>query len=127
MDLMQIILTIILGGISGILGGALGLGGSFIMLPGVILLNIIPNYKTAVGTILYSMLPPISLLAVYDFYKRKQVNFTIGTILFVSYFLASYLGAIINGYFSQKMLEYASSLCFIAIGIYFFYQAYNSK
>ena len=44
MDLMQIILTIILGGISGILGGALGLGGSFIMLPGVILLNIIPNY-----------------------------------------------------------------------------------
>ena len=127
MDLMQIILTIILGGISGILGGALGLGGSFIMLPGVILLNIIPNYKTAVGTILYSMLPPISLLAVYDFYKRKQVNFTVGTILFVSYFFASYLGAIINGHFSQKILEYASSLCFIALGMYFFCQAYSSK
>jgi uncharacterized membrane protein YfcA len=127
MDLMQIILTIILGGISGILGGALGLGGSFIMLPGVILLNIIPNYKTAVGTILFSMLPPISILAVYDYYKRKQVNFTVGTILFVSYFLASYLGAILNGHFSSKVLEYASALCFISIGIYFFYQAYTSK
>ena len=94
--MLRIILTILVGTLSGIFGGAFGLGGSFIMLPGLILFNIVPDYKTAVGTVLLSLLPPVSILAVMDYYKRKKVDTMIGVILFLTYFVAAKYGALIN-------------------------------
>ena len=120
----RILLTIFLGLLSGILGGAFGLGGSFIMLPGVILLGIIPDYKTAVGTILLSLLPPVSLMAAIEYYKRKQVDIVVAIILFVTYFI---VGSFINKAYSIKVLEYWTSLCFFLIAIYFFWAAYTNK
>ena len=124
---IKILYTIIVGTISGILGGAFGLGGSFVMLPGLILLNIVPNYQTAVGTILFSLLPPVSLLAVFEYSKKKQVDYLIGTILFVTYFISAYFGAIINGLYDEKTLKYGCAVSFLIITIYFFYDAYISK
>ena len=122
---IKILYSIIIGLLSGVLGGAFGLGGSFVMLPGLILLNVTKDFNTAVGTILFSLLPPVSLLAVIDYYKRGQVDMTIGTILFVTYFLAAYIGAKINKMYDQKTLEYACATVFLMITIYFYYHAYN--
>jgi len=127
MDSLQIIYTIIVGIVSGILGGAFGLGGSFVMLPGIILLNVVPDYATAVGTILFSLLPPVSLLAVFDYGKRGKIDYLVGTILFIFYFLAAYVGALINAKYDQKTLEYGCAFTFLLITIYFFYHAYNVK
>jgi uncharacterized membrane protein YfcA len=122
---INIIYSILIGTLSGILGGAFGLGGSFVMLPGLILLNVVKDFNTAVGTILFSLLPPVSLLAVIEYYKRGQVDMKIGTILFVTYFLAAYLGAQINKMYDEKTLEYACATVFLMITIYFYYHAYN--
>jgi len=124
---LRIIYSVLVGTISGILGGAFGLGGSFIMLPGIILFNIVPNYNTAVGTILFSLLPPVSLLAVIEYAKRKEVDYVVGTILFVTYFIAAYLGAYVNKLYDAKTLEYGCAFTFLLITIYFFYRAYNEK
>ena len=72
--LNRMVLTILLGSLSGILGGASGLGGSFIILPGLIMLGITPDFHTAVGTTLLSLLPPVSILGVIEYYKRKKVD-----------------------------------------------------
>ena len=124
---INIIYSILIGTLSGILGGAFGLGGSFVMLPGLILLNVSKNFNTAVGTILFSLLPPVSLLAVIEYYKRDQVDMKIGTILFITYFIAAYFGAKINAMYSQKTLEYACATVFLMITIFFYYHAYNLK
>lgn len=124
---INIIYSIVIGLISGVLGGAFGLGGSFVMLPGLILLNVSKNFNTAVGTILFSLLPPVSLLAVYEYYKRGQVDVKIGTILFITYFLAAYVGSEINKMYDQKTLEYACATVFLMITIFFYYHAYNLK
>ena len=124
---LRYINTIIVGTLSGILGGAFGLGGSFIMLPGVILLNIVPNFDTAVGTILFSLLPPVSLLAVIEYAKRKEVDYIVGTILFITYFLAAYLGSYVNKLLDTKTLEYGCAFTFLLITMYFFYRAINEK
>lgn len=124
---INIIYSILIGTLSGILGGAFGLGGSFIMLPGLILLNVVKDFNTAVGTILFSLLPPVSLLAVIEYYKRGQVDMKIGTILFITYFLAAYVGAKINKMYDQKTLEYACATVFLLITIYFYHHAYNLK
>ena len=124
---INIIYSILIGTLSGILGGAFGLGGSFIMLPGLILLKVAKDFDTAVGTILFSLLPPVSLLAVIDYYKRGKVDMTIGTILFITYFFAAYIGAQINKMYDQKTLEYACASVFLMITIYFYYHAYTLK
>lgn len=124
---LRILYSVLVGSISGILGGAFGLGGSFIMLPGVILLNIVPNFNTAVGTILFSLLPPVSLLAVIEYAKRKEVDYIVGTILFVTYFLAAYIGSYVNKILDTKTLEYGCAFTFLLITIYFFYRAYKEK
>jgi uncharacterized membrane protein YfcA len=124
---INIIYSILIGTLSGILGGAFGLGGSFVMLPGLILLNVVKDFNTAVGTILFSLLPPVSLLAVIEYYKRGQIDMKVGTILFITYFLAAYVGAKINKMYEQKTLEYACATVFLLITIYFYYHAYNLK
>lgn len=124
---INIIYSILIGTLSGILGGAFGLGGSFIMLPGLILLKVSKNFNTAVGTILFSLLPPVSLLAVIEYYKRGQVDITVGTILFISYFISAYFGSKINAMYDQQILEYACATVFLFITIYFYYHAYSLK
>ena len=119
------ILTVVLGLLSGVLGGALGLGGSVVMLPGVLLLGIISDYKTAVGTMLLSLLPPISLLAVIEYYKKNRVDTYISIILCITYFFGAYFGSLINDMYSIKFLEYCTAFCFLIVSVVFFYMAYK--
>jgi len=121
------LLTILVGALSGVIGGAFGIGGSFIILPAIMLLGIIPDYKMAVGTVLLAMLPPISLFAFMEYHKNKKVDITAGIILCVAYFFGSYYGAVINNMCSVKVLEYCTGFSFLLISIYFFYIAYNEK
>jgi uncharacterized membrane protein YfcA len=123
----RIILTVLLGSFAGLLGGTLGLGGSFIIMPGLILLDIVPDFKTAVGTTLLSVLPPTTLLAVIQYYKQKKVDVKVSIILFLCFFVFAYFGSIINKYYSVKTLEYCSSAVFLIVSIYFFKRAYNEK
>jgi uncharacterized protein len=124
---IRLVYTVIIGIISGLLGGAFGLGGSFIMLPGLILMNIVPNFQTAVGTVLFSLLPPVSLLAVYEYSKKKQIDYVVATLLFIAYFIAAYYGEKFAEKYSEKALKYGCAISFLVITIYFFYDAYMTK
>ena len=121
---IRVILTLLIGIIAGIMGGALG-QGPFIFLPALLLLKIIPDYKMAVGTILLAMLPPISALAVFDYYKRKKIDYLIAILLCVSYTIAAKYGAVINKQYSTKTLQTWTAGIFIAIGLYFTWLAYH--
>ena len=123
----NIILTIIIGSFSGIVGGALGLGGTPVILPALIMFNVIPDYKKVVGTILFSLLPPISLLAVFEYGRKKQIDYLLGTLLFISYFITAYYGSLINSMYSPRTLKYVTSVAFIFIGLLFFYNARYSS
>jgi len=121
------ILTVILGLLSGGIGGAFGVGGSFIMLPGLFLLGIIPDYKTAVGTVLLSLLPPISLFAVMEYYKKKRVDTYISIVLCVTYVFGAYFGSLINQEYSVQFLQYCTALIFFMLSALFFYMAHSQK
>jgi len=123
---IKIILAICLGVFSGVIGGLLGIGGT-LLLPGMILLNLVPDFKTAVGTVSFTFMLPLTLLAVIEFRKQLKVDFTIGLVLFFSYFFSAYFGAIMNKQFETKTLQYATSFIFLIVAIYFFYSAYNMK
>lgn len=115
------LLTILLGAISGILGGALGLGITIVALPGFIFLKILPNLRTSIGTTLFTSLA--SWPAAYEYYKYGNVNFTIGILYFIIYSLFSYLGSYINKSLTEQFINYSLSVVHILIGLYFFYLA----
>ena len=120
-----VILSIIIGTIGGITGGALGLGGSTIMLPLIVLSKIIPDYKTLVGTLLFSILPPISILAVIEYSKRKQINYLVGTLIFIFYTIGAYFGSLINVKYSNKTLIYSASFILFLTSASLLYIGYN--
>jgi len=119
------ILTLTLGVVAGVLGGALGQSGAEVMLPGLLILNIVPDFKTAAGTVLLTILPPLSLLAILEYYKRGQLNVKVSLILMISYFFAAYLGAYITKNLADSSLEYAASFYFFIIGSFFLWNAYT--
>ena len=127
MNLLRLFLTVVVGSIAGLVGGALGMGTSVIMLPAILLLNIVPDYKMAIGTILLSFLPPLTLLAVMDYHKRKKIDIPIAILLGISYFIAAKYGAIINKEYSEKVLKYwTAAILFICAG-YFYWSAHEDK
>ena len=119
------ILTIILGIFAGIFGGAFGLSGTEILLPGLLLLGIVPDFKTAAGTTLLAVLPPISLLAVFQYYKRNQVKIYTSFTLTICYFFSAYFGSYIVKDISETFLEYGASIYFITIGLFFLWSGYS--
>jgi uncharacterized membrane protein YfcA len=125
MNITTILLTIVLGCFSGVLGGAFGMGGTAFILPILIITKIIPDYKTIIGTLLFALLPPLSLLAVIEYGKRKQINYTIGFILFITYFFGAYYGSMINKYYSNKTLIYGSAISLLLVSLSLFYIAYT--
>jgi uncharacterized membrane protein YfcA len=122
-----LIKTILVGIFTGMIGSFFGVIGSSILLPSLLFFNIVKDYDTAIGTILLTLLPPTTLLAVVEYNKRKQVNYEIGIILFVSYFFSSYIGAYFNKFFHQKILLYGCATLYLFITMFFYYYAYTVK
>ena len=126
---LRIILTILIGIITGIIGGATGLGGAFLIVPAFYLLGVIPDYSKNIGTTLFSLLFPISILAVLEYAKNDDVDYKLGLVLTVAYILFSYLGSLINIFLKKEkklyILIYFSAFILILCGMYFAYGAYN--
>jgi len=123
--LSDILLTFFIGTLAGISGGALGQSGAEVMLPGLLILNLVPDFKTAAGTVLLAIIPPISLLAVLEYYKRGQVKVWTSVILFITYFFMAFIGAYLTRNISNKALEYITGFYFLIISIFFFWNAYT--
>jgi len=117
--------SIVLGTIAGFIGGAFGLAGSVLLVPGLIFMKIIPSYTMAVGTVLFSMLPPISILAVLEYRKRKQINYGIGAILCITTTIAAYFGAYCNRWMSQQFIKYCAAVILLILSLGMFYSGYK--
>ena len=113
---MKYILTTILGIISGILSGSLGLGTTTLALPGFLILSLVADQKTAIGTTLVSS--PLSWGAVYKYYKEGKVDIQLGLLYSVMFVIFSYLGAFIGRMISDTTIDL--SIC----GIYFLLALY---
>jgi len=115
--------TILLGLGAGVFGGALGQSGAEVMLPGLLILGIVKDFKTAAGTVLLTILPPISLLAIIEYYKKGQVQVVTSILLMVSYFIAAYFGALFSSVTSNSNLELITAFYFFIIGIFFLWNS----
>ncbi len=92
MSTSMILILIVIGIITGVMAGMLGIGGAIIMIPALVYLIGI-SQQTAQGTSLAVMLPPIGVIAAYNYYKAGHVNIKFAIILAVFFLVGSYFGS----------------------------------
>jgi uncharacterized membrane protein YfcA len=88
----MILILIVIGIITGLMAGMLGIGGAIIMIPALVFLLGI-SQQSAQGTSLAVMLPPVGIIAAYNYYKAGHVNIKFAIILAVFFLLGSYFGS----------------------------------
>lgn len=92
MSTSMLLILIVIGIITGIMAGILGIGGAVIMIPALVYLLGI-SQQTAQGTSLAVMLPPVGVIAAYNYYKAGHVNIKFAIILAVFFLVGSYFGS----------------------------------
>lgn len=92
MSTSVLLILVVIGIITGFMAGMLGIGGAIIMIPALVLLLGLTQ-QTAQGTSLAVMLPPIGIIAAYNYYKAGQVNIKFALILAATFIVGSYFGS----------------------------------
>jgi hypothetical protein len=88
----MLLVLIVIGIITGVMAGMLGIGGAIIMIPALVYFMGF-SQQMAQGTSLAVMLPPIGILAAYNYYKAGQVDIKVAIILAVCFLAGSYFGS----------------------------------
>ena len=123
---IQYIYVLIIGILSGIIGGSVGTSGSNVIIPGLLLSGVTSNYKTAAGTTLLAILPPLSIGAVYTYWKSGNVQVDTAIIIVISYFIFATIAArYAVKYISNQMLLLIYAIYLLIISVYFFYKYFN--
>ncbi|MGA1868531.1 MAG: TSUP family transporter [bacterium] len=89
---MTVIPYLILGLIAGICSGVLGVGGGIIMIPALVIIFGY-NQHLAQGTVLATMVPPIGLLAAFEYYRYGNVKIAIAVFLCIGFFFGAFGGS----------------------------------
>jgi len=92
MTITSILILLIIGVAAGMLSGFVGVGGGIVIVPALVFFLGFTQHQ-AQGTSLAMMIPPIGLLAVWNYYKAGQVNMTAAAILCITFFLGAFLGS----------------------------------
>lgn len=81
-----------IGGVTGAVSGMLGIGGGVFVIPAMVYLFGF-DQKMATGTSLGMLLPPIGILAFWQYYRADLVNVPAVLLLVVGFVAGSYLSA----------------------------------
>jgi uncharacterized membrane protein YfcA len=119
------IITII-GIVSGILQGSLGSVGIIVIIPALLLFNVIKDFKTACGTLLFTLLFPTSILGLNEYYSNNNIAIVTGILLTITMIIGGYFGSFASKYISVRLLELISGIIFILVGLQYLFIGTNS-
>ncbi len=116
MTTSTIFLLLAIGLFAGFFSGMIGLGGGIIIIPALIYFLHMSQYE-AQGTSLGIMLPPIGLLAAWNYYKAGALNLKFALIIAAAFFIGGYFGSRYALTLPEAMMRkiFAVSLILVAI------------
>ena len=92
MSASSLVILILIGLFAGIISGFIGVGGGILIVPMLIYAFGFSQHM-AQGTSLFLMLPPIGVLAFYNYYKAGEVNILYGSIIALTFVIGGYFGS----------------------------------
>ena len=114
--MINIILYLVLGLVAGIFSGLVGIGGGVIIVPALVFLFSLSQHQ-AQGTTLALLVPPIGILAAWQYYTHGYVNLKIAAFICIGFFLGGLLGAKYATGLSNAMLEKIFGAAMVLIGL----------
>ena len=113
---------LLIGSFAGLIAGGLGTSTAYALVLGLVFSGVSKDYKHAAALTLFTILPPISIGAVYTYYKEKMIDIPAGLFLMVVCFITALLGARFNKYFSNAHTEIGIGIYLLIVSIYMFYR-----
>jgi uncharacterized membrane protein YfcA len=113
--------------IAGFMNGALGLGAGIALSALLVPFGLVKDYKTAIGTTILAILPPLALPALHFYWEKKQVNVRAAIILMVLITISSYFGGLFTSMAKPQVIAGISSTIFAGFSIFWAYCAYTGK
>jgi uncharacterized membrane protein YfcA len=78
-----------------------------------------------VGTALYSQLFPVVALGVWEFYKRKQIDYYAGNVILVCLVFSVFIGSWLKQYISSRYTKLTTAFLLLLTAFKFLQDAYN--
>jgi uncharacterized membrane protein YfcA len=109
-----------LGLAAGALSGLLGIGGAVVIIPALVFVFGF-SQRLAQGTTLLLMVPPIGLLAAYQYYRAGDVDLRAALIIACFFFLGGFVGARLATSVDPRLLRriFAGFLMILALRMFF--------
>ncbi|WP_024771179.1 sulfite exporter TauE/SafE family protein [Aquimarina macrocephali] len=120
MNTSVLISLILIGLLAGFFSGTLGIGGSVIMIP-LLILWVNFSQHEAQGTSLAVLAVPVTLLAAYNYYQEGFVNWKYAIIIAITFIIGGYLGSKLAISINQALLKkiFGGVLLIVAIKMIF--------
>lgn len=120
MSANDIILLIIIGVASGVLGGMFGVGGGLIVVPALVFIFGMTQHE-AQGTSTAFLLLPVGILAFMNYYKEGHIDLKYAGILAASFVIGGYFGSKFAINISGTLLKKIFAVFIILAGIKMFF------
>ncbi len=120
MDIKLWILLILIGVVSGLLSGMVGIGGGVVIVPALIIFLGF-SQKMAQGTSLGVLLLPVGILGVMEYYKHGYIEVVMALIVSPGFLIGGYFGSKASLGLSQYILKKIFAIFIILIGIKMFF------
>ena len=116
MSIAQLLILIMVGILSGMLAGVFGVGGAILVIPALVFILGLSQHE-AQGTSLAFMLPPVGILATWNYWKAGHVNWKFALVLSLTFIVGAYLGSHISVNISEKMLRKIFGILLLVVAI----------
>ena len=124
--LRKYLLATIIGSVVGFLGGLQGIAGAFYISALLLSLGVLNTQRLAAGTTLLAILPPISIGAVYSYWKSGDVDVGVAVVIAITYTIMAYYGAVYNKHISPKYVQLSLAVLLMFTSMYFFHKFLRS-
>lgn len=92
MSISTLLILVCIGVFAGVISGMIGIGGGLIIVPSLVYALSL-NQFGAQGTSIAAMLPPIGILAAYNYHRADAVNWKFALIIAVAFVIGGYIGS----------------------------------
>lgn len=116
MDVSTFIVLMFIGILAGVVSGFIGVGGGIVVVPLLIFFLGLSQHQ-AQGTSLALMLPPITILACFNYYKTGNLNISYAVVLALFFIIGGYYGSKLSLRLSPDVVKFVFGLIMLYVAV----------
>ena len=125
MTAQEITILVSIGLAAGVLSGFVGVGGGIVIVPALVYFLGLTQHQ-AQGTSLFILVLPVGILAVMNYSKTSNINWSYGTIIALAFIIGGYLGSKLSLKLSPSIVKLAFGIFMAFVSIKLILSGYNS-